>query len=165
MTIIQISEEEILSIGLKTFGCESWKTTNAVARMEGFKSCFSTTPKTCKDIFVEIQAEDLGAKQIRKPNLIYFLITMHWLYKYKTEKQMSIDFKICEKTIRKYIWIYAEAIEALKTKKVSNCQRTELFFKDHVSYSDSVPFRSFGSGTIHQRLYLKICMTGFLLQA
>lgn len=121
MAIIRVSEETIITIGLQTVGCsESWKSANTEARIETFRACFYATPKTCQDIFVAIQADDLETHRVKKPDLVYLLITLNWLYKYNTEKQMSINFKINEKTIRKNIWRYAEAINALKTRKVSH---------------------------------------------
>jgi len=70
-------------------------------------------------IFHDLQTTMIEAACIDKPNLVYFLMTLNWMKTYKTEEEISGMFNVIEKTARKWIWIFTNAIQALKESKVS----------------------------------------------
>ena len=79
-------------------------------------------------IFSALESMDhIGADRVKKPDPLFFLITMDWLSTYKTEEELAgCYYNMVEKTIHKRIWEYALAIKALKAEKVSHSQMTAL---------------------------------------
>ena len=49
------------------------------------------------------------------------LMSIHFLYRYKTETENSALFKICEKSVRNWCWYFVGKIRALKKEKVRQC--------------------------------------------
>jgi hypothetical protein len=72
-------------------------------------------------IFNDLQTTDIP--EARNPNSdpLSLLIATHWLKTYPKEAQIAGTFKVDEKTARKYVWKYVQAIAALKGIKVRVC--------------------------------------------
>ena len=119
--IQHITEEEITKYGLGIAGySDKRQQTVLTTTIKRFRGSFGPLPKTAADLFVEVQAEDLGEKRIIKPNVHYLLMALMWLNTYRTSEDMGGLFKLNVKTVDIKIWMYVDAIQALKDKKVSS---------------------------------------------
>jgi len=121
MTIIRVSEEDLLARGLKSVGFDSYgQESNCLkTKILRFRASFGCDPKTCAAVFTEIQSIDLEGSCVKYHDVNYFLMTLNWLKSYKTEAEISGVFNVTEKTLRQWIWNYTKSIQALKEKKVS----------------------------------------------
>jgi hypothetical protein len=119
--MVQITENEILQLGLTTAGFkESQRGTNITRKLERFRAVYGPMPKTASDIFGWIQEEErAGAFCIRKPNAVYFLMSLCWLNSYETESNLAGKFGVSEVTVRNWTRKYTLAIQALKSSVVS----------------------------------------------
>ena len=89
-------------------------------------------------IFSALESMDhIGADRVNTPDPLFFLITMDWLSTFKTEEELAGSYNMVEKTIRKRIWDYALAIQALKAEKVSHSQMPASSIRGS-SYSHSL---------------------------
>jgi hypothetical protein len=120
MTILQISEAEILQLGLRYAGFDIYRQQQVVksTNVQRFRTTFGPLPKTASQLFDEIQDPSIGEAYIKKPNAVYFLMTLVWLNLYRTETALAGMFEINEKTVRRWTWLYTNAFQALKDKMV-----------------------------------------------
>jgi hypothetical protein len=126
--IQQITEDEITKYGLGIAGySEIRQQTVLKTTIQRFRGSFGPLPKTASELFVEVQAEDLGEKRIIKPNVNYFLMTLMWLNSYRSSQEMAGIFKLNIKTVDVKIWLYVDAIQALKDKKVNSAFNEKMF--------------------------------------
>lgn len=88
-------------------------------RKEKFLDFFYASPKTIKQIFRDIQHQDLGENRIEKPDPCDFLGAFYFLKKYPT-KQSQAGFLACSARVAlpKAAWQYVRAIQALKEKTI-----------------------------------------------
>lgn len=133
MVFQNITELEMLKSGLGYFhSCTD--TINAAVDVkrkhrDRFKSAYGASPSTCSAIFRDIQLRDIGAATITEVNVKHFLVTLFWLKWYPTEVMMLLQFGVeCEKTIRKWIWSYCLAIQALYSYKVRASSALHIAF-------------------------------------
>jgi hypothetical protein len=119
--VVEAGQDVRLVIGLNCigFGPERTARHSETTKLNHFESAFGINPNVCSIIFHEIQIRDIRQKQIRKPKVPYFLLALYWLMRYPVEKVSSGLFGYHEDTIRKWVWKYCEAIQALKQYKVS----------------------------------------------
>jgi hypothetical protein len=133
--ILQISEDELISIGLSYGGFASWR--NVVAKatiMNRFRAMYGCSPSAVSEIFRNIQAEEIDDEvRIKNPQLTKLLLTLRFLKTYDTEVILSGTFKMHHQTVRKWIWLYIAAISALKSLKVrkQHAGKMEMLFFDH----------------------------------
>ncbi len=85
-----------------------------------FNEIYGVSPKVCTMIYNDIKTKDLGDAKIEKPRPVNIFFALFWLknYSYATESRMAAFFKKDEDTLRKYVWKYLKAIQALKEYKV-----------------------------------------------
>jgi hypothetical protein len=84
-------------------------------------------------IFNDLQTTDIPEARTPNPDPLSLLIATHWLKAYPKKAQIAGTFKVDEKTARKYIWKYVQAIAALKGIKVrfrGNCKGGQRAHKD-----------------------------------
>jgi hypothetical protein len=119
--MIDAPEEQFLNIGLHTIGFPAWRTatTNDEKNLERFRSAFGLIPKGCTALFRDLQLFDIGNAKVAKPAVTKMLMALYWLKTYQTETQISGMFQQSEETVRKWIWAYCKAFQALKSFKVS----------------------------------------------
>ena len=89
-----------------------------MTRVQHFHGTFGTNVKTCCTMFYDMQVRDLGDAAINKPKLHYFLLALFWLKRYQTENVTAGISGLHEDTVRKWVWAYAIAMQALKQFKV-----------------------------------------------
>jgi hypothetical protein len=116
MVVIVATPAEILQLGLQVVGISM--VGRHETNMERFMAHFGTSPESCSAIFVDLQTTQNATARIAKPDILYFFVALNWLKTYRTEAQTAGTFKLDEKTVRKYVWNYVWAIQALKDQKV-----------------------------------------------
>jgi DDE superfamily endonuclease len=78
------------------------------------------SPCVCKKLWNDLQTTHLPEAQIgrRQLRLDYLLMSMYFLKCYPMELQLSVTFKINERTARRWIRFYLQKIQGLKGQKV-----------------------------------------------
>jgi hypothetical protein len=117
---IEVTENEMLSVGLQYIGFDVTKRFNVreSTNIDRFRSAYGASPLVCSLIFCDVQEQEIGEATISKPKVKHFLMSMHWLKRYPVESIMSSTFKLHEETIRIKVSQFVAAIQALKMYKV-----------------------------------------------
>lgn len=120
-----MNDVEMLKIGLHQMGYILDDDFKKKAITSRFKDIYGVSAKVCTLIFNDVQTKDLGDAEIDKPRAWHTLIAFFWLknYSFATEPRMAVFFKKDEDTVRKYLWKYLKAIQALKKYKVRRIGR------------------------------------------
>ena len=120
MVLTNIQPSVIIRRGLDLVGFTAarQRRTKLSTNVDRFRSSFGAGPRACAKIFRDLQTTNIADARIERPNLIYFLIAINWLATYKKEAEMAGYFQLDDKTLRKYIAIYVDAIAALKEQKI-----------------------------------------------
>jgi DDE superfamily endonuclease len=123
--VVVVTEAVMLEVGLNCIGFKA----ESRRKVEFFRSAYGTSPATSSSIFHDIQVIDIGTAKIRQVRVCHFLMTLWWLYRYPTENLVMPMFKIdSETTVRKWVWAYAKAIQALKYRKVKQTTCSVFLF-------------------------------------
>ena len=119
-SVYRITTAQFLQRGLQAVGfdVDRQRRTRASENINRFRAAYGAGPGACSSIFRDFQTTANHAARINKPNSFYFLVGMNWLAAYQTEKQMAGLFKCDDKTLRKHIKVYVDAIAALKDEKI-----------------------------------------------
>jgi hypothetical protein len=120
MVLIRLSEAEFLELGLSHAGFDAIKQqrTRPVDNVRRFRGWYGAGPKTCSQIFIDLQTSDIQQARIKKPDGKKLLLALCWMKTYNTEPVLAGIFNANEKTARNWLWTYAGAIQALKHQKV-----------------------------------------------
>jgi hypothetical protein len=117
--VLKVSTNDFLLLGLHLVGFLTCGSTCAATNIRRFRAAFGTTPESCSKIFIDLQTFAPAANiAIKKHNASYFLMTLNWLRSYMVEETLAGLYNLSEKTVRKWIWDYTIAIQALKEQKV-----------------------------------------------
>jgi hypothetical protein len=119
--VVDADANEMLTVGLNFIGFPPGRSINHSEKtnLGHFQSAYGIEPNVCSIIFRDIQQYDLGQSTINKPKVSYFLMTLYWLKRYPVESISAGIFGYHEDTVRKWVWTYSRAIQALKPYKVS----------------------------------------------
>jgi hypothetical protein len=119
--VVNVNEDDMLAVGLNCIGFRPERTANhnTTTNQKHFEGAYGLDPNTCCVVFLELQVRDIGPSTIRKPKLPHFLLTLHWLKRCPVEQMSSGLFGYHEDTVRKWVWKYSQAIQALKPYKVN----------------------------------------------
>ena len=117
-----IAPDEMLRRGLSLAGYDfqrQQRVTRA-SNVSRFKSCYGSWPIVYVAMLEDMQTTTIRAAYVHPKDLVLenFLMALHFLYCYPTGKQQEKEFKICANTARKWSWVYARKIQALKQIKV-----------------------------------------------
>jgi hypothetical protein len=107
--VLHLSADDFLQLGLQLarFDQRRQQRTCAATNLRRFKSNYEASPKTCADIFMDLQTTHIDAARVNKPNPEYLMMAIHWLEAtYKTKEQIAGTFKVVEQTGRKWIRFY-----------------------------------------------------------
>jgi hypothetical protein len=129
---VEVTEAQMLRLGLSFIGVDEERTNRAHdnSNRDRFTKSYGVSPLICTIIFGDLQVLDIGDKKISKPKPKHFLLCMFWLKRYQVESLLSTIFGFHEETVRKWLWTYAKAIQALKQYMVSTCY--EWFILDTI---------------------------------
>jgi hypothetical protein len=118
LTADQIQQRGLV---LGRFDCRRQRGVRQAKNVVRFKRLYGSHPIVYAQIWEDLQKKAENKKEAAM-NLDSFLMCVHFLKCYPTYEQLSGPFGMCEKTVQKWIWIYAKKIQALKTEKViTNC--------------------------------------------
>jgi hypothetical protein len=117
---VDATPDDMIAVGLNCIGFHPDRRLghNENTNMKHFLYAYGLSPTVCSIVFQEIQTRDIGLHQIRKPKVTYFLMALYWLKCYPIEQQNAGLFGYHEDTVRKWVWKYCVAIQALKEYKV-----------------------------------------------
>jgi hypothetical protein len=137
---VEANQDDMLTIGLNCVGYHPARTIghSEATNLKHFVRFFGVDPIVCSIVFRDIQVQDIGEYRISKPKVSYFLMTLYWLKCYPLEHQTAGLFGYDEDTVRRWVWSYCSAIQALKAYKV----RYQAFsmYKMIFCFSDINPF-------------------------
>jgi hypothetical protein len=139
--VITVDQASMLRLGLSQVGYSINQINAALAETnrKRFQDFFGVSPTVCSTIFYDIQVLNLGQNQIKKPKALHLLMTCYWLKRYSVEPITAVLFKTSEDTVRKRVWMYCRAIQALRRYKVSyHCNLTFVTILSNLVDLDSV---------------------------
>jgi hypothetical protein len=118
--------DEMLRIGLDWAGFDVSRqsTVNLDTNVRRFQSNFGSSPLVCSALWKDLVTTDIPEARIHpktSATLDKYLLALYFLKGYPTEEKLAAHSKMCEKVARKWAWLFACKIQALKTKKVSGC--------------------------------------------
>lgn len=123
--VCKFSSNEIMKYGLKLLGFSEDRQ-NKVKRqtnVKRFKALYGSHPDVYREMFIDLQTISNAKYKlvVKKPwkDLKAFLITIHFLAKYREETDESAQFQLSDRTIRDKKWKLACAIQHLKYKKIT----------------------------------------------
>lgn len=117
--LINFSAAEFLALGLELAGYKDFRLYNENRNIERFKSHFGTSPKSCEDIFKDMQTIGNEESRLRNAKPQHLLLGLRFLWAYPTERDLGRMFQMSEKTVRKWSGIYVFHIHLLLPTKVS----------------------------------------------
>jgi hypothetical protein len=120
MAAVVPTAEDILTRGLLTAGFSQDRLDGrrAETKEERFVANYGVTATTVRTVLVDLATAAIAAARIDNPNLGHLLMTLHWLKNALSQSVMAGLFDLDEKTVRKWVWIYVCAIQALKGQKI-----------------------------------------------
>jgi hypothetical protein len=119
--VVTIDPTDWCELGLEFVGFDTRRQKCHKTNLERFVTHFGASPETHSLIFSDLQRTDIPEARILKPDPLSLPIETHWLKTYPKEAQIAGTFKVDEKTVRKRVWNYVQAIAALKGIKVCIC--------------------------------------------
>jgi hypothetical protein len=122
VTVLALTADEMLRKGLILAGWEAERQigTDIKTRTARFKSFYGSQPIVFVKIWEDLQTTDILEARInaKKHLCDHLLMCAYFLKVYPTETTMAGMFKMEEKTVRKWVWLFAKKIQALKKSKV-----------------------------------------------
>lgn len=118
--IVRISPNEMESLGL-TFAGFDLERQNVCndEKVLRFRDAYGISAEAASNIFFDIHnLLEPTETEIRKPNAMYFFMTLNWLKTYQTRTSLKGKFKCNKTTVTKWQDKYVKAIQALKSVKV-----------------------------------------------
>ena len=118
--IFAFSEIDFLLMGLGYAGHtqRSINRTKYDRNVEYFEAKYYVCPKTCQDLFRDLQSTNIEGPNIGKPKPQHLLMALYYLKVYPTEKNFGGYFHVSEKTAKKWAIIYVQRIQALESLKI-----------------------------------------------
>jgi hypothetical protein len=119
--VVRVSAEEFMAIGLELAGYKRWQSYKEKANIQRFKAHYGAVPKSCENIWVDLQVttdEECRIEGDASPRLL--LLGLRFLWVYPTEKHLCTMFQMSEKTVRRWSGIFSRKLQLLLPSKVSN---------------------------------------------
>jgi hypothetical protein len=129
--VVILTPDEMMRKGLELCGFDE-RRQNKVCRAKNirrFKAHYGSSPVVYAQIWEDLQTTRIRAARIDGNACVdSFLMAIHFLKVYPTEEVLSGLFKICDRSVRKWVWYYVTKIQALKKEKVRQliCTRLRL---------------------------------------
>ena len=121
--VIVITSDQFLQRGNELIGFSTFrqKRVSIATNIERFKAHYGSHPSVYAQIWEDLQRTVHPEARIntRALHVDAFLMGIFFLRTYQTETQLSSLFNVCERTIRRVVWLVALKIQALKVEKVS----------------------------------------------
>ena len=132
MAQVQVmSPDEMLRRGLLLAGYDIQRQLRVkrAANVSRFKSVYGSWPIVYVHMLEDMQTTTISEAYVHPKELVLenFLMAVHFLYCYPTGNQQEKEFGICVKTARKWSWVFAQKIQALKKIKVRSAVSLRAF--------------------------------------
>ena len=111
-----VTIEEVERIGCELMGKKFTKRHDYFIRR--FRGWYGVDPAVVAILWNMLETNGI-CRRIKSNNIIHLMWALHFLKDYGTEHQYSALFNVDEKTYRKWIWLYIEAIFSLVRRIVS----------------------------------------------
>jgi DDE superfamily endonuclease len=96
-----------------------FKATTHGIKYQRFRQFYGVDPETCTQVLRDIQHIPPASHRISKPDESLLLMALEWLRTYKAFTELQGLYAIkTDKTIRKWLRVYVQAIQALKSSKI-----------------------------------------------
>jgi hypothetical protein len=139
---MSIQPEEVLERGLRLLGVtpEERNRRKYWTNELDFVAHFGPSPDVVAALWTNLCTTQVAAAKIdpRKHRLKDFLVALHWLKVYPTERERKIAIKVGKNSGRKWSWLYVRKIAALKDEVIKWPEKWETIFTVSV---DGVHFR------------------------
>lgn len=117
--VVRVTAHEFMELGLELAGYKRWKRYKEKANIQRFKSHFGPLPKSCENIWIDLQTTTDAACRIESDaDPKHLLLGLRFLWKYQTEDDLGAFFQMTSKTVRKWSHVYARKIQLLLPNKV-----------------------------------------------
>jgi hypothetical protein len=119
--VVILTADGMMRIGLEMCGFDGRRQNKAcrALNLRRFKAHFGSNPIVYAQIWEDLQTTMIPKARIDgKVCVESFLMAILFLKIYPTEEVLSGFFKICERSVRKWVWYYVSKIQALKRAKV-----------------------------------------------
>ena len=124
---IDLSEDEVLCMGLEFVGfTKKRQKVKASRNTERFRGNYGVSPLTVSKLIRDLQTLLDEEHRIKKLNLNYLFLTLHWLKAYPTYIQLEGPWNVCPETIGATVKLYTKAIQRLKEHKIKWFEEGEI---------------------------------------
>jgi hypothetical protein len=112
--------DTILTLGLLQVGFTQRRLDRTVekTKQDRFVAAFGVSPLTVHALLHDLATTAVVAARIHNPKLLHLSMALYWLKNNMTHSTMAGIFDCDEKTVRKYVWLYVTAIQAMKQEKI-----------------------------------------------
>ena len=121
--VIVITVNQFLKRGNELVGFSTFRQNSVshATNVERFKANYGSHPSVYAQIWEDLQRTNHPEARIdtKVIHVDAFLMGIFFLRNYQTEIQLSSVFRVCEKTVRRVVWLVAAKIQALRVEKVS----------------------------------------------
>jgi hypothetical protein len=120
MLILTADEFLLKGLELGGFDIRRQGRVSQKTNLERFKGLYGSNPIVYAQMWEDLQTTDIAESRLKANELCVtrFLCSINFLKCYQSESERAGKFKICEKTARKWTWIYLKKIQGLKKAKV-----------------------------------------------
>jgi hypothetical protein len=120
LVFIPLTGNEMMERGLRVLGVGMVAQARRLATTneQDFESQFGSRPSVIANLWNRLHTTANSTLHPSRHFPSDFLVALHWLRVYPTEKERKLALHISEKTARKWTWYYAKKIAALKTELI-----------------------------------------------
>jgi hypothetical protein len=130
--VFRLTTEQFLELGLETIVGFDHSRTCQPTVLRRWHAYYGASPETCAQLFYDLQTTQVQDARVERPDPYEFLIAFYWLKGNETDEKLAGQFKMDEKTARKWKWYYVHRISAMTAQKVSlDDQHIFPLAKDH----------------------------------
>ena len=129
---VDLTEEEALSKGLEYvhFGKKRQEKVRKEENIRRFQGNYGLSPIAVAKVVGDLQTLLDQEHRIKKFNILYFFLTLHWLRAYPTYVVLEGPWNLCREIIGRTIKLYTKAIQRLKEHKIKWFEDGEIDEKD-----------------------------------
>jgi DDE superfamily endonuclease len=126
--VVTLTVSAILKKGLEFagFSADRQKNVKKSTNVDRFRAYYGSNPIVYAQLWEDLQnVAVLPGNWVdldEEKDITYFFMCLHFLKSYPIETDLAGIFQVCEKTVRKWVWMYATRFQGLKHHKVHvNC--------------------------------------------
>jgi len=130
---VPATHDQILRRGLDIAGFDYARQNNVMmaTNLEHFHQHYGVTASVLAQLWTDLQTTDIEDAKIpaKYMKLDYFLMTLHFLKRYKIDGELAGMFKVHEETVRDWIWYFQG--------KIANLAKATVKWPDHWMNDDA----------------------------